>query len=191
VGPVFVRLFAKLRPAVAAALLVAGLVFGVSPNLRERATDKIATVKDDVLSRVRKNYAPVSPISVSATSELANAPASLAVDSNTLSSWLAPGSDPEPTLVVRFDQPIDLERIKLWNGSAENLKDFARISDIHFVFDTGQSFDLAVLDVPTPEEYEIKNAGAVQEVEVHIVDVHGSLTSSDVGLAEIEFLIDR
>ncbi len=185
------RVFAKLRPIAAAALLVAGLLFGFSPDIREKVTDRAAAVRDDLFSRIRKSYAPVSPIDVSATSEVDGRPATFAIDSNTLTSWIASGDDDEPTLVVRFDEPIDLARIQLWNGSAERFKEFRRVKDIHFVFDTGQSFDLTVLDVPTPEQYEISNGGGVREVEIHIDDSYNSLGGDELGLSEIEFLVQR
>ncbi len=191
VGAVLAKAFAKLRPAIAIALLLAGLLYGFSPDLRDRVNTAVGDAKESVMSRIQKRYSPLAPIDVTATSEVEDSPATAALDSNTITSWIAPASDPEPTLVVRFDEPIDLERIKLWNGSAVGFKDHERISDIHFVFDTGQSFDLEVLDLPDGKDYEIKNATGVREIELHIVGTYSSLTSEDVGLSEIEFLIRR
>jgi hypothetical protein len=191
VGTFLAKVFAKLRPILAVALLLAGLVYGVSPDIRGQVNSRLSDAREAVMSRIQKTYAPLAPIEVSATSALEGSPATLALDSNTVTSWIAPGTDPEPTLVVRFDEPIDLERIKIWNGSAVGFKDHERISDIHFVFDTGQSFDLEVLDLPDGKDYEIKNGGGVREVELHVVGTYSSLASADVGLTEIEFLIRR
>jgi hypothetical protein len=191
VGSFFARAFAKLRPVIAVALLLAGLVYGFSPDIRGSVNDTFGDAKDSVMSRLQKRYSPLAPIEISATSAVEGSPPTLALDSNTITSWIAPAADAEPTLVVRFDEPIDLERIKLWNGTAVGFKDHERISDIHFVFDTGQSFDLEVLDLPDGKDYEIRNGSGVREVEVHIVGTYSSLASADVGLSEIEFLIRR
>jgi len=191
IGAICATAFAKLRPVIAVVLLLGGLLYGVSPDLRGNVNTRLGDARESVMSRIEKRYSPLAPIDASATSAVEGSPATFALDSNTLSSWIAPGDDPEPTLVARFDEPIDLERIKLWNGSAVGFKDHERIRDIHFVFDTGQSFDLEVLDLPDGKDYEIKNGTGIREVELHIVGTYSSLTSTDVGLSEIEFLIRR
>src|SRR5690606_16548881 len=110
---------------------------------------------------------------------------------NPLSFWIAPGEDPEPTIVVRFDEPFDLERIKLWNGAAVGFKDNERVQNIHFVFDTGQSFDLVVDDLPDGQEYGIENADGVREVELHVTGTYSSLAGEQLGLSEIEFYFKK
>ena len=185
------KLFAKLRPIIAGAMLLVGLVVGVTPNLREKATGKIGDVKDSIMSKVQPHYVPLAPITITGTSEQPDSPVSAVIDGNTITSWIAQGEDLEPTIVVRFDEPFDLERLKLWNGAAVGFKDHDRVSQIHFVFDTGQSFDLTVNDLPDPQEYEIKNAKGVQEIELHIVETYSSLSGDAVGLSEIEFLFRK
>ncbi len=191
IGGFFAAAFVKLRPIIAVAVLLAGVVYGFSPDLREKVNTAVGDAKESVMSRIQKTYSPTAPIEVAATSEVPESPVSNAIDSNTITSWIAPGTDPEPAMVVRFDEPIDLARVKIWNGAAVGFKEHARVSDIHFVFDTGQSFDLALDDLPDGKDYEIKNGGGVREVEVHIVGTHTSLETTDVGLSEIEFLVQR
>ena len=191
IGGVLAAAFRKLRPVIAVGVLVAGLLLGFSPDLRERVTSTVGDAKDSVMSRIQKTYGPIAPVAVTTNAELPDAPVAHAVDSNTITSWIAPGDGPEPVLVVRFDEPIDLEKVKIWNGAAVGFKDHARVRDLHFVFDTGQSFDLAVDDLPDGQDYSIGNGKGVREVEVHIVGTHRSLTGTDVGLSEIEFLVRR
>ena len=186
-GGKLVAIYAKARPIVAGILLVASLVVGFTPNLRERATGKIGDVKDSLMSKVQPTYVALSPISLTATSEDPDQPASNVIDGNPLSFWVAPATDREPTLVVRFDQPFDLERIQLWNGSATGFKDHERVRELHFVFDTGQSFDLEVKDLPEGELYDIDNGDAIREVEIHVVGTFSSLATDELGLSEIEF----
>jgi hypothetical protein len=183
--------YAKLRPIAAAALLLAGLVVGFSPDLRGRVTGKIGDTKDSVMSWIQPTYVPLSPIAITATTEQLDRPAGNVIDGNIASYWVSPAADREPVLLVRFDEPFDLERIKVWNGSAEGFKDRERARDLHFVFDNGRSFDLEIKDLPTGEEYEIDGGDDVTEVEIHITDTYSSLTSDDLGLSEIEFYFRR
>ncbi len=189
------KLFAKARPLVAGALLLSGLVVGVTPNLREKVTGKIGDTKDSIMSKLQPHYVPLSPIDIRGIVEDPNSPASNVIDGNTLTGWIAPDGTDDKSFVVRFDEPFDLERIKVWNGGPETdglkFKDLDRPSQLHFVFDTGQSFDLTIEDVPDPKEYEIKNGDGVQEFEVHIVGTYSSLSNHAVGLREIEFLFRK
>ena len=93
--------------------------------------------------------------------------------------------------MVRFDEPFDLDKVNLWNGAAEGFKDRERIRDIHFVFDTGRSFDLAVDDVPDQQTYDIDDGQGVREIEIHIVGTYASLGSGELSVSEIEFLFQR
>jgi len=185
------RMFLKLRPIVAAVLLLAGLVVGFSPNLREKVTGKIGDAKDSVESKLKPTYVPLAPIDIQVTSELPDQPGSNVIDTNPLTFWVAPGTDPQPTIVVTFDEPFNLEKIKLWNGAAVGYKDHERVSEIHFVFDTGQSFDLHVDDIPDGKEYDIKNGDGVRTVELHVTGTITSLTSEQLGLSEVEFYFKK
>ena len=185
------KVYAKVRPLAAAVLLLAGLLVGFSPNLRERVTGRIGDAKDSVMAWIQPTYVPLSPISITATAEQLDHPVGNLVDGNTLSYWVSPAAERGPVLLVRFDEPFDLERIKVWNGSAEGFKDRERARDLHFVFDNGQSFDLEVKDLPSGEEYAIDDGGGVSEVEIHVTGTYSSLTSEDLGLSEIEFYFQR
>ena len=143
------------------------------------------------MSRIQPTYSPLAPIEITVTSQFPENPGANLIDTNPQSFWLAPGNDPEPTIVVRFDEPFDLSKIKLWNGSAVGFKDNARIQTLHFVFDTGQSFDLTVDDLPDEKLYDIKNGNDVREVEIHVTETYTSLTSTTLGVSEIEFLFKK
>jgi hypothetical protein len=190
-GGKLARVYSKLRPLVAGVLLVAGLVVGFTPDLRGRVTSEIGDAKDSLMRRIQPRYTPLQPVSIAATSEAPEQPVANLIDGNTLTSWTAPATDPEPTFVVRFDEPFDLARISVWNGSVDGFKDNARAADLHFVFDTDQSFDLTIKDLPDKQEYAIENGSGVREVEVHVVGTYSSLGSDDLGLTEIEFLFKR
>ena len=190
-GGKLAAVYSKLRPIVAGVLLVAGLVVGFTPDLRGRVTGEIGDAKDSLMRRIQPRYTPLQPISIAATSEVPERPVANLVDGNTLTSWTAPASDLEPTFVVRFDEPFDLSRIAVWNGSVDGFKDFARAAELHLVFDTGTTFDVTLRDLPDKQEYGIEGGAGVREVEVHVVGTYRSLGSDDLGWAEIEFLFKR
>ncbi len=184
-------IFTKVRPIVAAAVLLAGLVVGFSPDLRGRTTGKIGDVKDSVMSRLNPTYVPLSPISISGTTFDVEHPATNVVDSNTLTAWVALASDGEPALTARFDEPFDLERITVWNGTSEGFKDRERAHTIHLVFDTGTTFDLVLDDLPEPKDYAIDGGEGILEVELFVTSTYSSLNSDELALSEIEFLFRR
>jgi hypothetical protein len=185
------RIFLKIRPIVAAVLLIAGLAIGFSPNLREKVTGKFGDAKDSVEDKLAPTFVPLAPIDIQVSSQLPEQPGSNVIDTNPLTFWVAPGSDPQPTIVVTFDEPFNLEKIKLWNGAAVGYKDHERVSDIHFVFDTGKSFDLHVDDIPDGKEYDIKNGDGVRTVELHVTGTVTSLTSEQLGVSEVEFYFKK
>jgi hypothetical protein len=187
----FAKLFVKLRPIIAVFILLAGLLVGFTPNIREKVTGKIGDIKDSIESKLRPTYVPLAPIDIDVTTALPDNPGENLIDTNPLTFWVAPGNDPQPTIVVTFDEPFDMQRMKLWNGAAEGYADHERVSDIHFVFDTGKSYDLHVEDIPDGKEYAIKNGNDVRRVELHITGTVTSLASEQLGLSEIEFYFKK
>lgn len=184
-------IFVKVRPIVAVITLLAGLLVGFSPDLRNKVTTKLGDVKDSTMSKLHPRYAPIAPVDLSVTSETPDNPGTNVIDGNTISFWVAPGSDAEPTIVVRFDEPFNLERIKLWNGAAVGFKEHRRVKDIHMVFDTGQSYDLTVKDLPEGVEYEVKNGKGIRSLELHVTGFYNSLSGDKLGVSEIEFFFRR
>ena len=171
--------------------MLAGLLVGFTPNIREKVTGKIGDIKDSIESKLRPTYVPLAPIDIDVTTALPDNPGENLIDTNPLTFWVAPGNDPQPTIVVTFDEPFDMQRMKLWNGAAEGYADHERVSDIHFVFDTGKSYDLHVEDIPDGKEYAIKNGNDVRRVELHITGTVTSLASEQLGLSEIEFYFKK
>lgn len=190
-GGTLAKIYVKLRPLGAAVLLLAGLLVGFQPDLRSEATGWVGDQKDSLLRRVQPRYTPLQPIEISSPTGNPEAPVENLIDGNTLTSWIAPAGPPDPAFVVRFDEPFDLARISLWNGAVDGFKEHARPANLHLVFDTGQTFDIAVRDLPDKQEYEVGNGNDIREVEIHIDDTYQSLASPDVGLTEIEFLFKR
>jgi hypothetical protein len=190
-GGTLAKLYVKVRPIAAATLLLAGVLVGFSPNLRERVTGEIGDVKDSVMRRLQPTFVPLQPILIEATSEQPERLTSNLNDGNTLSTWIAATGDAQPAITVTFDEPFDLKRITVWNGAADGFKDHERARTLHFVFDTNQTFDLELKDLPDGEEYAIENATGIRQAQIFIEETYGSLTGEDVAISEIEFYLQR
>ena len=63
-GGKLAAVYVKLRPIVAAALLVAGLVVGFQPDLRSKFTGKVSDARDSLMRRIQPRYAPLQPVAV-------------------------------------------------------------------------------------------------------------------------------
>ena len=184
--------YSRVRPVVAAAILVLGLVVGVTPGLREAAMEKVDGTRSWVMSRIQKHYTPLAPIDATSVPEDPAQPADNAVDANTVTPWVASTTaGAPPVLVVTFDGPFDLDQINLWNGTADGFKDRARAQTLHLVFDTGKTFDLQVADVPDQKTYDIDNGAGIRRAEVYVTQTYPTLGSTDVAVSEIEFLFQN
>ncbi len=188
-GGKLAKVYLKLRPIVAGALLLSGMLVGFTPNLREKVTDKVGDWRQSAESKLNPSFKTLHPIKVTATTQSPEHVSDNLIDSNTLTAWHAAADDAVPILLVEFDQPFDLERIKLWNGPGEEFKKHERASDLHFVFDNGKFFDLHLDDATDGVEYEIKNGEGVRVIEIQIVGTYSSLAEDDVAIREIEFFL--
>ena len=185
-GGRFARVVAKLRPVVAVLVLLSGIVLAVSPSLRAQVGERWSDAKASVMRRISPQYSPVSPVEILATSAAASGP-ELVIDGGTNTSWIAGPDDPEPTLRVRFDRPVDLDRLIVHNGAAEGFKEHSRAQQLHLVFDTGRSFDVELEDRPDAQTLDIDDAAGVTELEIHLVGRFRSLTDAAIALSELEF----
>lgn len=75
----------------------------------------------------RKNWAYGAPVSVSSTSGDGTSIGECAVDGNfwsAASRWIPADDDPEPTLTVDFDAPIEVGEVHVFSGDTDPVPDF-------------------------------------------------------------------
>ncbi|MDP9387403.1 MAG: hypothetical protein M3Q48_05595, partial [Actinomycetota bacterium] len=184
-------LVATIRPVVAAILFVGTLAYGIYAPFREFVNERTSSAKDRVQSVIKPEFVPVNPTQAAATAETGDHPGTRAVDGFKNTFWVAPGGAPEPTLVLTFAEPVDLKRAIVRNGSSEKFQGSHRAKDLHFVYSTGQSFDITLTDTPDEQRIDLDNGTGVTTVEIHVVSVYRSLEGNDLALTEIELFTKK
>lgn len=179
-------LFAAARRMLLVALLLAGLLYAIFPQLRSEVNERALAAKDRVESLILTQYVPVRPTSVTATGELPDHPAGAATDGFKNTFWTAPDAAAEPTLVLGFDRPTDLVRAIVHNGGGEDFQALGRPQQLHLVYSTGQTADVTLSDTPEKQEVEFGGGEGATSVEIHVVSTYRSVQSPGLALSEIE-----
>lgn len=180
------RLIRPIRMVVSAFLLLGTIVYGVYSPFREWVNDRVTGAKQEVNRVVMPEFEPVSASAATANVQLPDHPAPLAVDGFRNTYWSAPPGGAQPTLVLTFSEPVDLDRAIVHNGAAENFQSLHRARELHMVFSTDASYDVTLSDTADPQEVDIDNGEGVTSVEIHVMSFYQSLQGNDVGISEIE-----
>ncbi|MGH4020319.1 MAG: NADase-type glycan-binding domain-containing protein, partial [Pseudonocardiaceae bacterium] len=179
-------LFVAARRMLLVALLLAGLLYMIFPQLRGAVNEQALAAKDRVGSLILPQYVPVRPTSVTATGELPDHPAGAATDGFKNTFWTAPDAAAQPTLVLGFDRPTDLVRAIVHNGGGEDFQALGRAQQLHLVYSTGQTADVTLEDTPEPQQVEFGGGDGATSVEIHVVSTYRSVQSPGLALSEIE-----
>lgn len=175
-----------VRNVIALIMLVSGIVFGIVPTIRSEVNDKFGSVQRSVRNWVSPNFSPVHATQVRANAHEPKHGSGLAVDGFKNTYWSAPTSA-RPALVLTFDHEVNLARLIIHSGNAENFEATGRPQKLHLVFSTGQSTDLNLKDTPDPQTLDVSHGKGVASVEIHAVSFYRSITGRDVAVAELEF----
>ncbi|WP_417281555.1 zinc ribbon domain-containing protein [Actinophytocola glycyrrhizae] len=180
--------FRVVRRAVAIALILGGVAYGLFAPFRAWVNERTAEAKGTVERLIFPQYVPVSAAEAPVASvALPGHPANLAVDGASDSFWAAPMDGVEPNMVVKFDRTVNLARIIVHNGDGGDFKATARAQKLHLVFSTGKTTDVDLQDLPDPQTLEIENGDGVSSVEIHVVSTFKSVTGNTLAVSEFEF----
>lgn len=173
-----------------ALLGVAGITIGMIGPWRSSITGGVSGAFESVRRTISPQYEPVRPTGAEATASLADHGPLLAVDGISNSYWAegGEGDGQGETLVLRFDRPVDLDRIGITSGTSGEPEDFVaqpRPERLHLVFSDGSTSDLDLEDSSNFQIFDIK-ARQATSVEVHIESVYGALGGSDLAITEVE-----
>ncbi|MGH3912937.1 MAG: NADase-type glycan-binding domain-containing protein [Pseudonocardiaceae bacterium] len=187
--------FALIRRALLVGVLILGLLYAFIPPMQGLVNASVLGIKDRVEALFVRNYVPVRPTSFTATAEVADHPAALAVDLTTNTYWAAPDAAAEPTLVLGFDRPTQLVRAIIRVGVAEDFQALGRPETLHLVYSadgtTIGTSDVVLQDTPEPQEVTFGGGDGATSVEIHVVSVYRSVQSPAVALSEIELFERR
>lgn len=180
------RIRRGVRNVAAMVAVTGGVGYAVIAPFREAVNDAVLGAKADIESELTTKYVPVRAAKVSSTAQAPGHPAKMAQDNKTNTYWAAPTSTKEPVLVLRFSGPVEITKAIVRSGVAKDFERAHRPRRMHLVFSTGQTDDIQLADTPDPQEVLISNGAGAKRVEVHIVEVHRSLSGRTVAISEIE-----
>ena len=170
-----------------ALIVVLVLAYAVVPGVRTKVNDSVGSAYTAARRHFSPVYDPVRPVSASASSAVSTHPARLTIDLLKPTYWAANvATDKQPVLTLSFASPVDLDRILITSGAAQDYATLARPKDVHLVFSDKTSADLTLTDDPSPQAHDIM-ARQVTSVAIQIVSVYPSSQSTDVAINEVEF----
>jgi hypothetical protein len=180
--------FKVVRRAVALALVLGGVAYGLFAPFRGWVNEQVAEAKGTLERTFLPQYAPVSAAEAPlASAALPDHPADLAVDNHFDTYWGAPVGATEVNMVVKFDRTVELSHIIVHNGDGAGFKETHRARKLHLVFSTGKTTDIDLQDMPDAQTLEIENGEGVSSVEVHVLSTFPSVSGPNLAISEIEF----
>ncbi len=181
---------ARKGVGILAALGLLGIALAAIGPWRDSVTGGADSAFDAVRRRISPQYEPVRPSSAIASSSLPNHDPKLAIDGISNSYWAegAQGDGEGQQLVLRFDRPVDLDRIGILSGASRKPEDFLaqpRPERLHLVFSDGSTADVSIKDSAGFQTFTIK-ARQATSVEVQIKSVYKALGGTHLAITEIE-----
>jgi hypothetical protein len=187
-GAAFGASFKVVRRAVALALVLGGVAYGLFAPFRGWVNEQAVEAKAALERTFLPQYAPVTPAEAPVASvALPDHPVDLAVDNKFDTYWGAPLGGPEVIMVVKFDRTVELSHIIVHNGDGAGFKETYRARKLHLVFSTGKTTDVDLQDRPDPQTLEVENGEGVSYVEIHVLSTFTSVSSPNLAISEIEF----
>lgn len=176
-----------VRRSVWVVVLVAGLLVGLYPPLRTMVLDRIGAVKQDVAQAVDQTLAPVRPVSVKASAEVAGHPANAAFDAFGNTCWAAPWArDREPSLTVDLGKPVTLVKLLVTSGAGKEFTTTNRPSIVNVAYSNEKSDTVTLRDTPEPQQLVLPHALGARTIRIQVLDVYGADKSDTVAVTEIE-----
>jgi hypothetical protein len=187
-----------VRIAIGAVIVVALLAFLLVPSFHNLVVDRATKTFHTLRVALHPNYDAVYPIAATATTQIANHPASLAIDKFSNTYWASSAGDRAPVIVARFSGPQDVAEVGFRSGASGIAPADAFLSQprphvVHLVFSNGYTIDLTLKDqdATQPQFYSVDDTKAKQVtfVEIHVQSVYApaGASSSSVAITEIEF----
>lgn len=182
------RVYRIARLAAGVAALCAATLYGAFPPFRNTVNGEFTSVRQKASSIVSsRTLVPVHAVKVTANLQVAGHPGTNAVDGFTNTYWLATwSSGHEPVLTLNFGRAVTLERMILISGASGNYTADSRPATLNLVFSNDESYTVVPEDTPKQQTLAIHNAVLVNSVQIQIGSVYPGLSSSGVGISDIE-----
>lgn len=181
------KAYRRARAGLAILVVIAGLAYAISPQLKSTVNGWFSTAKSRVITLAHPTYVPVHPVRVVANEQLAGHPGQLATDEFTNTYWLAPWKPvKEPTLTLTFAHKVTLKEMILYSGVAAHYVAFGRPAVLHLVFSNGNSDTITPQDTDKPQTLRITGASGITSVEFQVIAVYQGNGAANMAITEIE-----
>ena len=139
-----------------------------------------------IIDNIRRIVAPTleieRPVSIAASSEVADHPARLLFDAATNTDWQGDGK--APTITVTFEEPVDLGAVILHIGSTKGFVDTRRPAELTFTFPDGSSQKISLEDIPESQTFDLSGS-KVDSLVITITATNGPETAP-ISISEVE-----
>jgi len=181
----------KIRRVLAVVAFIFGIIYAAYAPLRENVNERVTSVKDRAMSIIRPQFDPVRPTGSTATTETQENPGRNAIDLRSLTFWVAAPTDTQPTILITFAEAVDLDRVIIHNGRSDAYTTMNRPRKLHFVYSTGQSFDVELKDSSDPQQINLDNGAGATSVQIQVEEQFQAVPPTAMAFTEIEFFTQR
>ncbi|MGX4656816.1 NADase-type glycan-binding domain-containing protein [Micromonospora sp. SCSIO 07396] len=192
VGGVLHTIYQRSNAVAAVLLFAIGVAYLVYPPLRERingaVSGPVTGARDWADRKINPRFVAVRPVEVTGGASVRDHGPELSVDQYRNTHWQVRwDKEKPPTVTLRFAAKVDLERLIVTAGTAEDYTATHRPMTLHLVYSTNRSDTLTVEDTGEPQTLSLDEADGVTSVQIQVTDVHRAEKGTDVTVSEFEF----
>ncbi|MFI6226405.1 NADase-type glycan-binding domain-containing protein [Micromonospora echinospora] len=191
-GGVLQSIYQRANAVAAVVLFALGIAYLIYPPLRERVNAVVVPPVQDARAWVDRKLNPrfvaVRPVEVTGSESVRDQGPDLTVDQYRNTHWQVRwDAERPPTVTLRFGEKVDLERLIVIAGTAEDYTASHRPAKLHLVWSTNRSDTLTVQDTGEPQTLTLTAAEGVTSVQIQVTDVYRAEKGTDVAVSELEF----
>lgn len=181
------QVYRKARVVVAAAVVAAGVIYGIYPPFRTQVNSIFTSEKTKIAGIIDQKFAPIHPVKCVASAQVSGHTGALVCDGFFNNYWLASWkASPEPTLMMTFAHPVTITRLILHNGAFGRYVQDGRPSSLHLVFSNDESFTITPQDSPQPQTFVIKHAVLIKSIVFQVTAIYQGTAAANVAISQIE-----
>jgi hypothetical protein len=181
------QIYRKGRVLVAAAVVAAGVIYGIYPPFRIEVDSLFHAGKAKVSDIIPVKPVPITPISCTGNA-VASHPASNVCDGYYNNYWEASFSpSAEPTVTMKFQHPVTLTSIIVFNGAYGAYNQNGRPSFLQLTYSNHETDTVPLQDTSQQQPITIKHGVLITSVQFRVISIYpGQVNSSDVAISQIE-----
>ncbi|MEU7982215.1 hypothetical protein AB0B63_27250 [Micromonospora sp. NPDC049081] len=192
VGGVLHSIYQRSNAVAAVLLFAIGVAYLIYPPLRERingaVSGPVTGARDWADRKINPRFVAVRPVEVTGGASVRDHGPALSVDQYRNTHWQVRwDAEKPPTVTLRFAAEVDLQRLIVTAGTAEDYTASHRPKTLHLVYSTNRSDTLAIEDTGEPQTLTLDGADGVTSVQIQVTDVHRAEKGTDVTVSEFEF----